>query len=307
MKQSVTVLVVEDDEGLNVLIQKILKKEGFLVDSALNGNDAILKATENKEILMLLDYKLPDMNGREVIESLIRKKCNVPFIIITGHGDERIAVELMKLGARDYIIKSAGLREILPHVVARTVNDIVQRKKLLHTEKALSESEKKLRAIYDNAIDGILVADQESKRFVTGNLTIGRMLGYSMNEIQKMGVNDIHPEEDLPNVIEQFEKVVRKEITLVSDIPVKRKDGTIFYADIHASSAVLGGKSCLIGMFRDITERRLAREELKKRVIELEEFYEMAVGRELKMKELKEEIERFRFETAELKKKKRRD
>jgi DNA-binding response OmpR family regulator len=52
MQPSVTVLVVEDDEGLNVLIQKILKKEGFLVDSALNGHDAILKASENKEILM---------------------------------------------------------------------------------------------------------------------------------------------------------------------------------------------------------------------------------------------------------------
>jgi PAS domain S-box-containing protein len=301
MQPSVTILVVEDDEGLNVLIQKILKKEGFLVDGALNGHDGILKASENKDILMLLDYKLPDMNGREVIESLIRKKCKVPFIIITGHGDEKIAVELMKLGARDYIIKSAGLMEILPHVIARAVNDMVQEKKLLHTEKALSESEKKLRAIYDNAMDGILVTDVESRMFITGNLTICRMLGYSMNEIQNLGVNDIHPGKDLPYVIEQFEKVLKKEITLAQDIPVKRKDGAIFYVDINASPAVLAGKSCLIGMFRDITERRRARDELKNRVKELEEFYDMAVGRELKMKELKEEIERFRDETAGLK------
>ena len=307
MQPSVTILVVEDDEGLNVLIQKILKKEGFLVDGALNGHDGILKASENKEILMLLDYKLPDMNGREVIESLIRKKCKVPFIIITGHGDEKIAVELMKLGARDYIIKSAGLREILPHVIARAVNDMVQEKKLLHTEKALSESEKKLRAIYDNAMDGILVADVETKKFVTGNLTICRMLGYSMSEIQNMGVNDIHPGKDLPYVIEQFEKVLKNEITLSQDIPVMRKDGAIFYVDINASPAVLAGKSCLIGMFRDITERRRSRDELKNRVKELEEFYDMAVGRELKMKELKEEIERFRDETAELKGSKRRN
>ena len=307
MQPSVTILVVEDDEGLNVLIQKILKKEGFLVDGALNGHDGILKASENKDILMLLDYKLPDMNGREVIESLIRKKCKVPFIIITGHGDEKIAVELMKLGARDYIIKSAGLMEILPHVIARAVNDMVQEKKLLHTEKALSESEKKLRAIYDNSMDGILVTDVESRMFITGNLTICRMLGYSMNEIQNLGVNDIHPGKDLPYVIEQFEKVLKNEITLSQDIPVMRKDGAIFYADINASPAVLAGKSCLIGMFRDITERRRARDELKNRGKELEEFYDMAVGRELKMKELKEEIERFRDETAELKGSKRRN
>lgn len=304
MKPSVTILVVEDDEGLNVLLQKILKKEGFLVDSALNGHDGILKASEHKEILMLLDYKLPDMNGREVIESLISKKCNVPFIIITGHGDEKVAVEMMKLGARDYIIKSAGLREILPHVVARVINDLIQEKKLLHTEKALSESEKKLRAIYDNAMDGILVVDLESRKFMTGNLTICKMLGYSMNELQNLGVNDIYSGKDLPDAIEQFEKVAKEEIALAHDIPVMRKDGTIFYADINTSSAVLAGKHCLIGMFRDVTERRRAREELKNRVKELEEFYDMAVGRELKMKELKEDIEKFRVETAELKKNK---
>jgi len=307
MKPSVTILVVEDDEGLNVLIQKILKKEGFLVDSALNGHDGILKASENKDILMLLDYKLPDMNGREVIESLIRKKCKVPFIIITGHGDEKVAIEMMKLGARDYIIKSAGLMEILPHVVARVVKELVQEKKLINTEEALSESEKKLRAIYDNAMDGILVADVETKKFVTGNLTICRMLGYSMREIQNLGINDIHTEKDLPYVIEQFEKVLKNEITLSQDIPVMRKDGAIFYADINASPAVLAGKNCLIGMFRDVTERRQARDDLKNRVKELEEFYDMAVGRELKMKELKEEIERFRVETAELKENKSRD
>ena len=307
MKPSVTILVVEDDEGLNVLIQKILKKEGFLVDSALNGHDGILKASENKDILMLLDYKLPDMNGREVIESLIRKKCKVPFIIITGHGDEKVAIEMMKLGARDYIIKSAGLMEILPHVVARVVKELVQEKKLINTEEALSESEKKLRAIYDNAMDGILVADVETKKFVTGNLTICRMLGYSMREIQNLGINDIHTEKDLPYVIEQFEKVLKNEITLSQDIPVMRKDGAIFYADINASPAVLAGKNCLIGMFRDVTERRQARDDLKNRVKELEEFHDMAVGRELKMKELKEEIERFRVETAELKENKSRD
>lgn len=307
MYPSVTILVVEDDEGLNVLVQKILKKEGFPVDSALNGRDGILKASENKEILMLLDYKLSDMNGREVIESLLRKKCNVPFIVLTGHGDEKIAVELMKLGARDYIIKSAGFREMLPHVVATVVNDLIQEKKLMHTEEALSESEKKLRAIYDNAMDGILVADVESRKFMTGNRTICRMLGYSINEIQNLWVNDIHSEIDLPYVIEQFEKIVRKEIALAQDIPVRRKDGTIFYADVNASHAVLAGKNCLIGMFRDITERRRAREELKNRVKELEEFYDMAVGRELRMRELKEETDRLRAETAELKKNKVRN
>jgi PAS domain S-box-containing protein len=139
-------------------------------------------------------------------------------------------------------------------------SEITERKK---TEEALKESEGKFRAIFDNVNDGILLADTEIKKFYTGNNTACQMLGYSLEEIKNLGVTDIHPEEDLPYVIEQFERQVRKEIAVAKDLPVKRKDGSVFYADVNTSSVALAGRTYLLGIFRDITERKKLEEQLQ--------------------------------------------
>ncbi|MFH1702771.1 MAG: PAS domain S-box protein [Nitrospirota bacterium] len=120
------------------------------------------------------------------------------------------------------------------------------------------------KAIFDNATDGILLADIENKKFYIGNKMIRQTLGYSLEEMKNMGVMDIHPEEDLLYVIEQFEKQSKREIGLAQDIPVKKKDGSIFYVDINSFLITLSGKTYLVGIFRDTTERKRAEEELRK-------------------------------------------
>jgi PAS domain S-box-containing protein len=138
--------------------------------------------------------------------------------------------------------------------------DITERK---GAEEALRESEQRFRSIFDTATDGILLASLENKKFHTGNRRICEMLGYSLEEIQRLGVMDVHPEEDLPYVVEQFQRQARGEITLGRDIPVKRKDGSIFYAEVSASPITLEGKTYLMGLFRDVTERRQAEKALR--------------------------------------------
>jgi len=140
-------------------------------------------------------------------------------------------------------------RDTQDRIVA-VVRDISAQKR---AEASLMESEQTLKAIFDSAIDGILVADVKNKKFLTGNKAIREMLGYSIEEIQALGVLDIHPEKDLPNVLEQFEKQARKEIITTKNLPIKRKDGSIFYADINSSPVVIGDKNYLVGIFRDNT------------------------------------------------------
>lgn len=121
------------------------------------------------------------------------------------------------------------------------------------------------KVLFDNANDGILLADLKTKKFYTANKTICKMTGYSMKEIKKIEVMDIYPKEDLPYVIKQFERQSGGKIgesIPAEDVPVKRKDGSVFYADISAYCIKLAGREYLVGIFRDATERRQTEKDL---------------------------------------------
>jgi PAS domain S-box-containing protein len=136
-------------------------------------------------------------------------------------------------------------------------------KYLEDAKKKAEESENKFRALFENIADGVLVADIETKKFKLGNNMICEMLGYTQEELMRLGVRDIHPQEQLPHVLEQFEKIARKEISMPTNIPVKRKEGGIFYVDINATFLTLSGKEYLLGVFRDVTRRKQAEEDLR--------------------------------------------
>jgi PAS domain S-box-containing protein len=119
------------------------------------------------------------------------------------------------------------------------------------------------RSIFEQILDGILVADIETMHLRMANPALCRMLGCTLEEIGRLRVHDIHPVQSLPAVISEFERQVRGEQSLARDIPVLRKDGSVFYADVSAFPITLAGRACLMGLFRDVTERRQAEEHLR--------------------------------------------
>ena len=141
-----------------------------------------------------------------------------------------------------------------------TYDDITE---LIHAEEESLASENKFRSIFENASDGILLADIDTKKFVIGNQRFCDMFGYDIEEIPHMGVENIHPREDLPYVINIFEKQARGEVNLAENMPCLKKDGTIFYSDINTAVTDIEGKKYNIGFFRDITDRKRAEEMLR--------------------------------------------
>jgi len=141
------------------------------------------------------------------------------------------------------------------------VSDNITERKL--AEAALRESEDRFRNIFANAIDGISLADAETKKFTMANPAMARMLGYSSEELLRIGLEDIHPQEDLPYHVAQFDMMVRGERTLVANALIKRKNGSVFYSDIKASPLRIGDKVYLMGFFRDVTERKETEDALR--------------------------------------------
>jgi PAS domain S-box-containing protein len=129
--------------------------------------------------------------------------------------------------------------------------------------QALEESERKFRGIVDATVDGILVADVQTHKFVIANRAICDMLGYPMDEVYRLGVEDIHPAEALADVQKTFERQLKGEMRMAQNMPVKRKDGSVFFADVSASPIVLQGHTYLLGAFHDVTERMQAEERIR--------------------------------------------
>ena len=140
-----------------------------------------------------------------------------------------------------------------------TVQDITERKR---AEQAIIDSEEKFKAIFEDSRDGLILADVKTKKFIMGNIAICKMLGYTKEELLCLDVNKIHPEKDVPWVLETFEKQTKGEIKVAS-LPVQRKDGSVLIADVSTSPLTLAGKKYLMGSFRDITERKKMEDALK--------------------------------------------
>jgi PAS domain S-box-containing protein len=134
--------------------------------------------------------------------------------------------------------------------------------RLALTSEALQDSESRFHAIFSGVQDGVLLADGKSRRFVDANPAMCAMLGYGRNELLSLALKDIHPEPDLAHVLDTFEKLACGDLLVAQNLPMLRKDGSVFSVDISVAPIVLNDRRYVAGFFRDITERKLAQKAL---------------------------------------------
>lgn len=296
------VLIVDDHAENLYLLEALLKGNGHVVQSAANGAEALEKLKSCRSDLIISDILMPIMDGFDLCRKVKTDEDlrHIPFIIYTATyttaEDEAFA---LKIGADRFIIKPCepdALMEAIQHVMAsvrsrnialtqeplreeemlrlhaeRLVGKLEQ--KILQLEKeararqeieeSLRASEKTLRTVFGSATDGMLVAEVETGRFVLVNDAMCRMLGCSAEEVKRLSFADIHPAESMDHVRLQIEKQARGDYSLAPDIPVKRRDGSVFFVDINSTPLELDGRVHLLGIFRDITERKRAEKELQ--------------------------------------------
>jgi len=158
-------------------------------------------------------------------------------------------------------------------------------------EARFQESESRFQAVFEHSPDGIVVVDPATHRFIQGNRAFAQMLGCTTAEVADLGVERIHEPEHLPQILDLFERLMRGEIAVAAEIPVKPRKGPVFYADISAYRITLDGRNCVAGVFRDITEARQAQSalqeshqrlsDLARRLIDAQEAERRRLAREL--------------------------
>lgn len=138
--KAVTILVVDDDPGIARLIAQELRREGHHTVIACSGEQAVTWMKDHVADLVLLDLKLPGLQGNDLIDRLDSFHDHLPFIIITGQGDERVAVEMMKRGALDYLVKDVNFITMVPAVVRRALSRLEEQQRLAAAEQELARS-----------------------------------------------------------------------------------------------------------------------------------------------------------------------
>lgn len=149
------VLVVDDDDGLRLLIGDALRSAGYTVRTAASALSAIAAIHSRRPDLMLLDLQLKDAAGPELIDRLRREQALAPFVVVTGQGSEKVAVDMMKQGAIDYVMKDTAILDLLPGVIRRALTH-------LQRERALTEAEAERRRLEAQILE---ISETERRQF----------------------------------------------------------------------------------------------------------------------------------------------
>ena len=166
--QSLRVLMVEDSEDDALLIIRELKKGGYNpVYERVETAAAMKKAlSQNQWDIILCDYILPKFGGEQAIALLKETNIDIPLIIVSGSIGEEIAVQCMRSGAQDYIMKNS-LSRLCP-AITRELAESEVRNRQRQAEEALQESEEKYRLVVENAKEAIIITQDENVVFFNG-------------------------------------------------------------------------------------------------------------------------------------------
>ena len=257
MPRPLNILIVEDVQDDADLALAELRRAGFDPKwKRVETEPDFLAEIKKSPDIILSDYSMPQFNGLRAAELLRKNNLDIPFILISGTVGEDIAVDAMKQGATDYLLKDRIAR------LGIAVERALEQKRLLYERKRAERSLNLFRTLVDQSNDGIEVIDPVSGCFLDVNETTCQRLGYTRGELCSMRVWDL---DDVgvnsASWTEHIEEI-RQASFKVLEGRHRRKDGSTFPIEVNVRYVRLD-RDYLIAAVRDITERKRAEESLK--------------------------------------------
>jgi two-component system, NarL family, sensor histidine kinase UhpB len=265
MNKKLFVLFIEDSQADADLNLRLLRKAGY--DVSFKRVETAKEMAEALEMepwdLILTDYSLPHFKFQEALEIYHTHGADIPFIVISGAIGEEQAVQLIKAGVHNYVLKGNMARFI--QVVEREIREAFNRRELIKVRSALALSEEKNKSYMKNAPDGVFIADITGE-IIEVNDAACRITGFSRNELLKMSLLDLIVEESLEKGQEQFSRLLETG-SLNTDFEVRHKNGSKRW---FAFDAIQLSDNLFLGFIKDITERKNAINEVIKAREELQ-------------------------------------
>lgn len=276
------ILIVDDDPGVAESLRSILKREGFRCRAVESGEAALDEIRKEDFALVLLDMVLPGLSGVETQERIRRLNRDITIIFVTAMPTVESAVEAMKGGAYDYIVKPyknedvvmaarraieksnlCRMNELMKLEVRRLNTEVrAEMNRWRRTEEYLSESEDRFFAIVESLPAGVYIHDMEG-RLILVNTAACRDTGYSRTHLLKSVISDIEPGAcERGGFRELWERLKKGELVSMKSFHVRR-DGSEFPVEINLSALNFDGKKVILVLAFDITERARAEEQLR--------------------------------------------
>lgn len=288
----IKILLLEDNPNDAELLLYELRRGGFepswqRVDTEADFDAALQDSFE----LILADYQLPQFDGMRALDMTRARRSDTPFILVSGTIGEELAVEAMKKGAADYLLKDRLTR--LGQAVQHALTEKRLRAEKERADEQVRASEERFRAITETASDAILSMDAKGK-IVFWNRAAEKMFGYAVGEALGMSLGALYPERFRSSHKESIAMLdaepVSGPIGKVLEVSAVKKDGTEFPAEVSKAGWQLQGQVFYTAIVRDITERKRAEETLKAQLQELQRWYDTTLHREDRILELKREV-----------------
>jgi signal transduction histidine kinase len=259
--------LVEDDEDVAYIIRTSLERAGHRVTACRSGADALIVLNSRQFHLVLLDYRLdPEMSGLDLLKAMHREGIGAPVLMVTGFGDEKLATDVLRAGAVDYVSKTS--KDFLTELPKRVQESV--------TRHRLQQSNHLLIAALESARDGILITDLQGQ-VLHVNSALERMFGFDRAEL--IGQNaailtgiargagaaqDATEPAPTPTTgqaqpfSDEMWRALQGRSSWQGELTSRRKDGTLLDTSLTVSPIFdsRGQMTHFVGIYRDISERK---------------------------------------------------
>lgn len=275
---SVRILIIEDNPDHILLAKRILKgvSQDYQVDSVSEAKEGLRKIIKEECDLVLCDYRLPGLTAFDILKEMSNKSKDIPFIVVTASGSEKIAVDLLKEGAYDYVVKDVSYEDTLPVVIKRSLERYNAKKERERLEEEIERQKVFLEKIINslqypfyviNLDYTIALSNEAAKR--KGILEGGYCYQFTHNQHNPCEKDHVCPLQEVLSI---------KRPLQVEHIHYD-KDGNKMDVEVHADP-IFGKDGQIIQVIEytiDITERKRQEEELKDAYRQLKETQEQLI------------------------------